>query len=155
MDEGSRVAAVTHAQRCCDANALDAVSNAPRRIGADHYPTGGLDSTKFWKPGELVADDFDIPIPTDVLATLPTDQEDFSGPLGARNRRLRAPKCLVILDETYRGGESLVRRAACVGGRLVVTERYDLDGHTGSPCLSSGPPGGSLFIQMHAVILAR
>jgi hypothetical protein len=77
-----------------------------------------LDSTKFWKPGEFVADDFDIPIPTDVLATLPADHEDFSGP-------------------------------------LVVTERYDLDGHTGSPCLSSGPPSGSLFIQMHAVILAR
>jgi len=41
----------------------DAVDGTAPRIAADHYPGHGDDSTTSYRPGELVIDDFELPLP--------------------------------------------------------------------------------------------
>jgi hypothetical protein len=44
----------------------DVDHGGPGRQHANHYPGTGSDSTRFWKAGEIVVDDFVIRIPSDV-----------------------------------------------------------------------------------------
>jgi hypothetical protein len=52
----------------------------------------------------------------------------------------------MMIDQTYRCGEPLFRRAVSVGGWLALTERHDLDRHDRSPGGGADAAGNALLL---------
>ncbi len=81
-----------------------------KRIGVDHFPGAGNDSTVFWRPGELVVDELDLVLPADYAAPdldvwlgfyasdhrMPVTASD----LEARNDRVKGPRISIEIGQS-------------------------------------------------------